>query len=67
MLNKKTVKKLIPTFIANPKGHPSTGKTAEKLRKEHLRWRTEIQSNKAKKASDNQVSYWSKMSAAVSF
>ncbi|GAB5551752.1 MAG: hypothetical protein Sapg2KO_13430 [Saprospiraceae bacterium] len=56
-----------PTFISNPKGQHSTTKSAEKIRKEHLRWRNELQSKRTKKAGENQLSYWSKMSAAASF
>lgn len=55
------------TFIPNPKGQYSSSKSAEKIRKEHVRWRKELQSTKTKKAGENQVSYWSKASAAASF
>lgn len=60
-------KKTNPTFIPNPKGQHSTTKSAEKIRKEHLRWRNELQSKKTRKAGENQLSYWSKMSTASSF
>lgn len=60
-------KKTSTDFIPNPKGQHSTSKTAEKIRKEHSYWRSELQSKRTKKASENQPSYWSKMSAATSF
>lgn len=60
-------KKTSPTFIPNPKGQHSTTKAAAKVRKEHLRWSDELQSRKTKKASENQLSYWSKISTSLSF
>lgn len=60
-------KKTNTTFIRNSQGQHSTSKTAEKIRKEHARWRKELQSKKAKKAGENQISYWSQMSASSSF
>lgn len=67
MLKSLKTKKVTSSFITNPKGQHSTTKTAEKIRKEHRRWRSELQSKKSKKASENQPSYWSVMSAARSF
>ena len=49
--------------IPNPVGMPCKYANSEKLRKEHLRWRNEIQTEPAKTAMESE--YWNRISSCA--